>query len=78
MALTTDGSLYKIRFSNANQSYSIYVTLTGDNFSPETIWTLAKGMVSGVKSVWFEPNDTVVVREIECTGGITLVTDPSL
>jgi hypothetical protein len=76
MPQVVNGSMYRVRYTNTDQSSSAYVTFAGDSYSPETVWTLAQGLVPAVKEVWFSPSDTVRVAGIESTGDTTEVPDP--
>lgn len=71
-----DGSIYNITFRNADQSNSAAVSITGNTYSSEVIWALAKCLVPCVKEIWFSPSDVVKVSTIEVIGTVNEIADP--
>lgn len=78
MAITLDGFTYTINYrnTNINSPFSKSVSISGDTFSSETIWTLANGLLPAVKSVWFETGDTVVIDSIQSYGDMISIRNP--
>jgi hypothetical protein len=71
-----DGSIYNITFRNQDSSNSAVIGITGNTYSSEVIWALAKCLVPCVKEIWFSPTDTVTVSTIEVVGNVSSISDP--
>lgn len=71
-----DGNLYNINFRNSDQSFNITITITGNTYSAETIWSLAQCLLPCVKQIWFDQNDTVTVSTIEVVGNGSEIANP--
>jgi hypothetical protein len=73
MALSVDGYVYTINYRNRdiNNPNSMSISITGNTYGPDIIWSLAKAMIPAVKTNWYLPTDVVYVESIQSYGGTT-------